>query len=114
MRLTLAEQRAVDALAKALYDFLPGSGNKKWTNHVTFATVAGQAGVGEFWAAGSKQGAIATLLGGVFEHRRQRFEPLLIGIVREGVRYREKRGNPVSSDEIKVINGLLLDRRGPR
>lgn len=48
--LSLAEAQAIENIADLLYDFLPGSGNNK----TAFLLAAAQAGVGEFWTAGSK------------------------------------------------------------
>ncbi len=56
--------------------------------HVTFASVATRLGVGEFWASvGSKTPRVAQLLEGTLQHRSERFEPLILGIVREGLLY---------------------------
>jgi transposase len=86
--LTLKESNAARALAECLADFLPGSGAKAWMGHVTFASVAARVGVSEFWASvGSKTPRVAQLLEGTLQHRRERFEPLILGIVREGLRY---------------------------
>jgi hypothetical protein len=62
MTLSLKESQVAGALAGVLYDLLPGSGNKAWRGHVTFATVATQVGVGDFWPGGSKEPAIQALL----------------------------------------------------
>lgn len=109
MPLSLRESRAVRNLAEALYGFLPGSGNPAWKGHISFKTVAGKVGVGDFWQEGSKQPAIAALLERTLEQRRTRFEPLVLEIVRAGLTYREKSGKPVTSREITTINGLILE-----
>jgi hypothetical protein len=107
--LPLKEARAVAALAESLYPFLPGSGNAAWKGHVTFATIAQKVGVAECWVGGSKSAAIQALLDGVLSRRRDRFEPLMVEIVRAGLAYRSKKGNPVTAEEITTINGLILD-----
>lgn len=99
---------AINALARIFYRFLPGSGARAWSNHVTFGTVAASVGVGEYWAGGSKEPAIVALLSGVFERRRDRFEPLILAIVREGIRYCAK-GKPVTRAEIEQVNGHLRE-----
>lgn len=110
MGLTLKESNAARGLAECLADFLPGSGAKAWKGHVTFGTVAERAGVREFWAAsGSKTPRIAHLLEATLQHRRDRFEPLILGIVREGLLYRRRSGQPISPQEIEKINGLILE-----
>jgi hypothetical protein len=109
MGLSLKESRACAEIAKVLYSFLPGSGSKTWTGHVNFQTIAADVGVGEFWPRGSKEPAIATLLERTLEYKRGLFEKLIIRIVRAGIKYREKEGKPITENEIKTLNGLILD-----
>lgn len=111
MALSLKHAVAIKALAQCLYDFLPGSGAAQWgKGHITFGTVASQAGVGEFWQAeGSKLPRIIRLLEMTFTHRAQRFEPLIIAIVKEGLRYKSSKGAPIDGAEVTAINGHILD-----
>lgn len=109
MTLSLKESCACAEMAKVLHSFLPGSGAKSWTGHVTFQTVATEVGVGQFWTKGSKEPAIATLLERALEYKRDLFEKLIIRIVRAGIKYRGKQGDPITEDEIKTLNGLILD-----
>jgi hypothetical protein len=109
VRLSLKESRAVADLAEVLYGFLPGSGNPAWKGHVSFKTVAESVGVGSFWQSGSKQPMITALLTRTLESRRDRFEALILEIVRAGIGYRQKQGDPVRPDEIDRINGHLLE-----
>ena len=109
MALPLKESRAARELAEVLYDFLPGSGSAAWKGHVSFRSVANQVGVGEFWQSGSKQPMIAGLLERTLEFRRGRFESLILEIVRSGLTYRQKNGEPIRSDEVDKINGLLVE-----
>jgi Restriction endonuclease len=109
MTLPLKESQAIDGLAELFYNFLPWSGSQAWKGHVTFRTVAEKSGVGDFWQSGSKRPMIAALLEQTLEYRRSRFEPLILGIVRAGITYRHKQGNPVKPEEIGVLNGLLLE-----
>ena len=108
MSLPLKKTEALRSLAWVLKELLPGSGNPTWRNHVTFATVASRVGVGEFWPGGSKWDAVYTLLCLTFEHRPNRFETLVVEIVRAGVAYRGKRKEPFSTHELDLINGHLL------
>lgn len=108
MALTLKDSAAVRELAKLLYDFLPGSGNSQWKGHVSFRSVANDVGVGEYWQTGSKEPMIARLLERTLDGRRARFEKLIVEIVRAGLTYRRKSGNPVKSDEIGRINAQIL------
>lgn len=109
MGLPLKQSRAVRDLAEALYGFLPGSGRAIWTGHVSFKTVADEVGVGDFWQPGSKLPMLTSLLERTLEFRRGRFEPLVVEIVRCGLTYRQKQGNPIKPQEIDKINGLILE-----
>lgn len=109
MSLTLKQSHAVRQMARLLYGFLPGSGNRAWKGHVSFETVARDVGVVDFWTGGSKESAIATLLEQTLERRPRLFEPLILAIVRQGLTYRGKQKNPVQRQEIETLNGLLLE-----
>jgi len=109
MALSLRESRALTEIAKVLYDFLPGSGPSHWKGHISFKTVARDIGVGDFWQTGSKEPAIAALLERTLEYRRHLFEKLILTIVKEGLRYRQKNNNPIRPEEIKTLNGLILE-----
>jgi hypothetical protein len=109
MTLPLKQSRAVRELAEILYDFLPGSGNEKWKGHISFKSVAESVGVGNYWVPGSKLPMINNLLERTLEFRRERFEPLILEIIRAGLTYRQKKDRPVKADEIESINGLLLE-----
>ena len=52
---------------------------------------------------------IAGLLERTLEFRRGRFESLILEIVRSGLTYRQKNGEPIRSDEVDKINGLLME-----
>ena len=108
MPLSLKESNAVRALAGLLYSFLPGSGNRQWKGHVTFQSVAARVGVGAFWSSGSKEPAIAHLLEQTLDRDRRLFEPLIVEVVRSGLTYRKRQGDPVRPDEIANINAQIL------
>lgn len=109
MSISLKESRAIAEIAELLYDYLPGSGSPKWKGHVSFKTVAKKVGVGDFWQPGSKTPMITALLERTLEYRRGRFEPLMLEIVRAGLTYRQKSGNPVNPSDIDKLNGLILE-----
>lgn len=102
------QHRAIIELAKAFYDFLPGSGHSSWKGHITFASVAAESGVGSYWQAGSKTQAITNLLAMTYEYASGNFERLVISIVNNGILYREKKNNPVTREEVETINSLIL------
>jgi len=109
MSLSLKESRAIADLAELLYDFLPGSGNSEWKGHISFRSVAIDVGVGGNWQAGSKTPMIVALLSRTLEQQRDRFEPLILQIVRSGITYRQKNRNPITPGEIDQLNGMLLE-----
>ncbi len=100
--LTLAQTQALVELSKLFYTFLPGSGAI-----FTWQNVAENNSVGSFWRGGSKQPAITHLMEATYEHRPDRFCPLIVMAVREGMKYRSKRNEPVTLQEIQRVNELL-------
>ena len=109
MSLTLKETRAISGLVDVLYDFLPGSGNSSWKGHVNFSTAAAKVGLCDFWPGGSKKPAINALLSQTLDQRRGSFQSLIMEIVRCGIGYREKQGNPISTVEIDELNGHVYE-----
>jgi Restriction endonuclease len=101
--LSLAEAQAVENIADLLYEFLPGSGNNK----TAFPLAAAQAGVGDFWIAGSKRPAIVELLKRTLEYRRSRFSTLIVAIVHQSMTWRRGKGSPLTRDEIDRLNTAL-------
>ena len=109
MTLSLKETNSVAGMAQLLYSFLPGSGASQWKGHTTFESVALMVGVGHLWQRGSKESSIAKLLELTLDSRRDLFEPLVKGIVREGIKYRTKNGDPISREEIEKLNRIVLE-----
>lgn len=109
MAIPLRQSQAIQQLAELLYDFLPGSGSPTWEGHVSFQTVARDAGVAEFWQRGSKLPAITTLLEQTLDRRRGRFELLILTLVRAGMAYRQKKGKPITRPEIDRLNQLVAE-----
>ena len=109
MSLSLKEHNAIAGMADVLYDFLPGSGHASWTLHVNFRTVAAKVGVADYWPGGSKKPAIITLLSQTLERNRGRFESLILEVVRQGIVYRQNKGNPVTAEDIDRLNGHILE-----
>jgi hypothetical protein len=107
--LSLKESRAVAGIAELLYDFLPGSGSPAWKGHISFGTVAEKVGLREFYQPGNKRVMITTLLQRTLEQRRDRFERLILEVVRAGITYRDKQQRPLQISEVDRLNGLLLE-----
>ena len=110
MALTLIQSQAIEELMLLLVDWLPGS-SSPWTRIYTFADAATENQVGEFWAGGTKKPALSELLRLTYEHRRERFCPLVLAIVQRGVAYRFRKGNPVQRAEVERINGTIQKLR---
>lgn len=105
MALTLAQTQAVSALARHLYDYLPGS--SRWRGVYTFESAAREAGVGSYWVPGSKLPALTGLLESTLSGRSAAFCPLLEIIVREGLKYRTKSGQPMTREDLGELNELI-------
>ncbi len=109
MSLTLKQSHSIRQAAGLLYGFLPGSGHPAWRGWVTFQTIARDLGLGAFWVGGSKEPAIATLLEKTFDQRPERFQPLILTIVRNSLTYRQGQGKPIERKEIESLNRLLVE-----
>ena len=107
MPISLSETQAVAELAEHLYTYLPGKAHPYARPAISFETISAQLGLGNFWPGGSKLPAITMLLERTLEHQRGRFCDLLLAVVREGLKYRMKRGQPVTRDDIETLNQLV-------
>lgn len=105
MPLSLKETQGLAALAKHLYDYLPASGAI-----FTFGSAAEEAGVPELWpgvARMSKLPALTHLLEATLEQRRAKFCQLVDRIVRGGLKYRTKKGTPLTRSDLEELNRLV-------
>jgi hypothetical protein len=105
MGLSLTQIHSISEVAKHLYDYLPGS--SAWKGAYTFAHAAAESGVGEFWTGGSKLPALTTLLEQTLLRRSVAFCPLVERIVTNGIRYRARKGTPLTRSEIENLNKLV-------
>jgi len=106
MTISLAETQALTELSEHLYDYLPGS--SAWKGTYTFADAANEAGVAGLWRGGSKLPAITELLEQTLVQRREAFCRLVEVIVRRGISYRTRKGNPLSRQDAERLNALVL------
>ena len=109
MALSLKETQTIAKMVGLLRDFLPGQPHPYADPRISFAGVAKDVGVGEFWQGGSKKPAIISLLGNTLDHRREKFCPLVLEIVRRGINYRSNKGTNISIEEIKLLNELIRE-----
>lgn len=105
VRLSLAQTQAVAALARHLYDYLPGS--SRWVGTYTFGSAAIENGVGAFWVGGSKLPALTQLLEMTLGNRSSAFCPLIESVVREGLKYRLRSGAPITKPDLVDLNALI-------
>jgi restriction endonuclease Mrr len=106
MALNLSEGVAVSSIAKHLYDFLPASGN----SITSFPLAAAEAGIAQAWPdfKPSKLPGVTQMLAWTLEHRRDRFTALIVAVVKQSIKYRSNKPNPLTRSEIETLNRLLL------
>lgn len=109
MALSLSESQAVNEISRILYDYLPGKAHPYANQDLSFEGVAYRLGLLPFWKGGSKLPAIALLLEKTLEARRPQFCGLILEIVRNGMIYRNSKGNPITRDEIRRLNELITE-----
>lgn len=107
MSVTVGQSRALREMAALLYDFLPGSGNPSWKGHVSFNTVTRDLGLDGYWQSGSKEPAIIALLERTLDKQPQKFEPLILAVVKHGMTYRNNRDNPITVEDVIALNHHL-------
>lgn len=98
----LKQSKFIADLSSLLYSFLPGSGAI-----YTFADVAEEMELRNFWIGGSKLPAIRVLLERTLSKSEESFKPLILTVVREGFKYRDKKGVPLTCQEIEKLNSIL-------
>ena len=99
------ERQSVEDLASLLYNFLPGSGNRR----TAFPLAADAAGVGQYWVPGSKRPAIVGLLSATLQHQRHLFRPLIAQVVQQAMTWRQGKDDPLTREEMDRLNRLLAD-----
>jgi len=107
MPLSLAESQAVNEVASLLYDFLPGTPHPFADQSISFSGIAHDVGLSHLWRGGSKLPAITTLLEKTLETQRGSFCGLTLEVVRRGLIYRNKKGNPIAREDIQSLNKLV-------
>lgn len=105
--LTMTEEQALTEVADLLYSYLPASGAI-----YTFGEAARDAGVADLWPGVkgtglSKLPALMLLLEKTLSQRRDRFCVLVERMVRGGLKYRAKKGNPITAADIRSLNAVV-------
>jgi hypothetical protein len=106
---SLKETQTVADISQFLYSFLPGQAHPFADQRISFAGIARELNVGEFWRGGSKLPAINALLETTLDFKREKFCLLLLEIVRRGMKYRSSKGDPITKEEIQHLNRLIVD-----
>jgi hypothetical protein len=109
MSLPLKETQTLAEISEFLYSFLPGQAHPFADQRISFAGIARELGLGKFWQGGSKQPAINALLENTLDLRREKFCPLIVEIVRRGIKYRGSKGSPIMRENILSLNKLILE-----
>lgn len=104
------ETKLLADMASQIYSWLPGSSPG---SAYTFADAAAEVGFPGCWVGGSKEPAIQQLLECVWTRTGMR--PLMGAVLREGIKYRQRTGNPLTRPEVKHSAALLqsLGLRAP-
>lgn len=108
MSLPLSETHTIQEIAKLLYSFLPGQPHPFADQKISFAGIAYDLGLKNFWTGGSKLPSIITLLENTLERKRDTFCRLIVEVVKRGIKYRVGKEKPITREEIKELNQLLL------
>lgn len=103
----MVEEQALTEVADLLYSYLPASGAA-----YTFAEAAQDAGVGNMWPGVkgtglSKLPALTALLEKTLTYRKERFCPLVERVVRAGLKYRAKKGSPITAEDVRALNAAV-------
>jgi len=106
---SLKETQTVADISQFLYSFLPGQAHPFADQRISFAGIARELNVGEFWRGGSKLPAINALLETTLDFKREKFCPLLLEVVRRGMKYRSSKEDPITKEEIESLNRLILE-----
>lgn len=91
-------------LAAQLYDWLPGK-HHPYGKTFTFEDAAATVGLRSEWVGGSKRPAIETLLDAAF--RKAKLRDLVLVVVKEGIKYRARRGPEITRAEFGKISALV-------
>lgn len=106
---SLKEIQTISKIAEVLYRFLPGKPHPYAAKDISFPGVANKLGLSNFWSGGSKKPAIIQLLQKTLEYRRDKFCDLIVEIIKMGISYLSNKGEPVTRDEIILLNQLIAE-----
>lgn len=105
--MNLQEKMALSNLSGLLYDFLPGQAHPFANQAISFAGIAIDLDLENFWIGGSKTPAILHLLESTYKYKKNKFCGLIVEVVNKAIGYRGNK-NPVKRGEIEELNKILL------
>ncbi len=107
MTLSLVQTQAINALARALADFLPGTPHPRADASISFPGAVAAAHLHTPWPGASKHASLVTLLSAVVEREPQKVTRLLQEIVKRALVYRGNK-QPLTRDEVDDVNRHLV------
>lgn len=109
MALSLKQTQTISEVAEFLYALLPGQAHPFADQSISFAGIAKDIGLEQFWKGGSKRPAITALLENTLDQRSDKFCSLVLEIVRRGMKYRGSKGSSITKEEILTLNDLIKE-----
>lgn len=100
------ETKVLGNIANLLYGWLPGSA-PPFGRIYTFADAARDAGLGAYWQGGSKLPAVQALL--ELAYQRASLSTLIPRVLREAIKYRDKKSSPLLREEVEELDALLRE-----
>lgn len=101
MALSLLNGNSISELEVVLYDFVPGS---------HFRSVSASLGLSEYWQEGISKGpAISQLLSLTYEHRKDKFCPLIVATIQDAIAYGNRKRTPLRRSSVEEVNRLLFE-----
>ncbi len=100
------ETKVLGEIASLLYEWLPGSA-PPFGRTYTFADAARETGLAGYWPGGSKLPAIQTLMEAAYQ--RASLSTLIPQVLREAIKYRDKKGSPLLREEVEELDALLQE-----
>jgi len=96
-------------IADLIYDFLPANPHPYADQSISFPGCANKVGIGGLWRGGSKKPAVSQLLRDTLDRARDKFCILMIEIVNTAILYRSNKNNPITKEEIELLNKLITE-----
>jgi hypothetical protein len=96
--------QAINELASLLYPFLPNKPHPYADQSISFAGVASDLGLAQFYSGGSKLPTVTTLLARTLEYQSRSFCSLILQIINRALVYRNNKDDPLHREDIEAVN----------